>query len=122
MKKFVRIHLAVAAGIAVYGLLLAAGMQCPFRAVLRIPCPTCGMTRSAAALLQGNWQAFWQNNPGVVLALPAVFLALHWNSRLFARWNLSAKRLVLLAGCLAVSVVYLLCLIDFFNAQFSASF
>jgi len=32
------------------------GLTCPIRELTGCPCPTCGMTRSFAALTQGHWQ------------------------------------------------------------------
>ncbi|MGF1601975.1 MAG: DUF2752 domain-containing protein [Thermosynechococcaceae cyanobacterium] len=31
-------------------------LTCPIRHLTGIPCPTCGMTRSFAAIAQGNWE------------------------------------------------------------------
>lgn len=34
-----------------------SGIHCPIRAIMGIPCPTCGFTRAALALLQGGYRA-----------------------------------------------------------------
>ena len=59
-------HLDVAAGQPV--------LICRFRAWTGLPCPTCGSTRAALELLQGNFRGAFQQNPLVttayLLALP----------------------------------------------------
>ena len=46
---------------------------CGFQHVTGLPCPLCGGTRACAALVDGNFLAAWQLNPGlmVLLALAA---------------------------------------------------
>ncbi len=82
---------------------------CGFRHVTGLPCPLCGGTRACAALVDGNFIAAWQLNPGlmVLLALAAVhsvqlgFEA--WTGRRVQRWRIGgdawrAGIVVLLAG------------------------
>ena len=46
---------------------LARGPRlCIFSLILRRPCPACGMTRAAAALLRGNLRAAVRLNPRVI--------------------------------------------------------
>jgi hypothetical protein len=67
---------------------------CGFRHVTGLPCPLCGGTRACAALVDGNFLAAWQLNPGlmVLLALAAVhsvqlgFEA--WTGRRVQRWRI----------------------------------
>jgi hypothetical protein len=63
---------AVAAGfaLAVLGLVVAATIPtaegpviCPFRAVTGLPCPSCGLLRSASAILTGHPGAAFITNP-----------------------------------------------------------
>lgn len=69
---------------------------CGFRHVTGIPCPLCGGTRVCAALAQGDFQAAWQLNAGlvVVLAIAAVHsvqLAAEAGSGLrWRRWRVGA--------------------------------
>ena len=43
--------------------------RCNFHALFGIPCFTCGSTRSAIALLQGNVAAAWSWNPLATIAM-----------------------------------------------------
>jgi hypothetical protein len=57
---------------------LAAGLPqpgCPFRALTGCPCPTCGMTRCVARVLDGEFASAFRLNPlgAAVLAAVAVF-------------------------------------------------
>ena len=47
---------------------------CAFHQLSGLPCPLCGGTHACAALLQGDFLAAWQANPGVLplLAVAAV--------------------------------------------------
>ena len=57
----------------------AVGPGCLFRAATGLPCPLCGGTHACAALVQGEWGAAWQANPGAVGLLVALtLLALQW--------------------------------------------
>ncbi len=52
---------------------------CLVRLVLRIPCPSCGMSRGVAALLHGNGaEAFSANPASLPVAAAAALLCLLW--------------------------------------------
>ena len=58
--------------------LAAAGLtawSCPFKSVLSIPCPACGMTSGAVLLLQGHWESALQAHLFSPLLLAAVAAA-----------------------------------------------
>lgn len=69
---------------------------CGFRHITGLPCPLCGGTRACAALVDGNFLAAWQLNPGlmVLLALAAahsVQLGFEaWSGRRVQRWRIGA--------------------------------
>ena len=46
--------------------------RCNFRALFGMPCFTCGSTRSAIALLQGNVSGAWSWNPLATIAMLAI--------------------------------------------------
>ena len=46
---------------------------CAFRGVTGQPCPLCGGTRACAALVEGNFLAAWQLNPGLMPLLALAF-------------------------------------------------
>jgi hypothetical protein len=55
---------------------------CPVALLLHVPCPGCGLSRAAFALLRGDTHAAFAAHPLVFVALPAaVGLALHATSR-----------------------------------------
>lgn len=63
-------------------------LRCGFLALTGLPCPLCGGTHAAAALVQGEWVAAWMANPGVVgLLLVLALLALQWSVEGVAGWR-----------------------------------
>src|SRR5450631_4181107 len=63
--------LPLAMGVAPVLMSLGELPLCAFRQLSGQPCPLCGGTHACAALMQGDFLAAWQANPGV-LALLAV--------------------------------------------------
>src|SRR5690606_34236128 len=68
------------AAIVLAGLFLLGSpvaLPCPARALLGVPCPTCGMTRATRLLARGELAAALAKHPlvGVVVPLLAVFVA-----------------------------------------------
>ena len=47
--------------------------MCAFRQLTGRPCPLCGGTHACAALVEGDFLAAWQANPGI---LPLIAIAL----------------------------------------------
>lgn len=65
-----------AVGLLLFYVLGWGGWQCPFLAATGKPCPGCGFTRGAVALLQGDLRSAWQHHPFVLLALPLFIVLL----------------------------------------------
>lgn len=57
--------LAAGACLFLFTLLFKTG--CPFRLITGLPCPGCGMTRSAVCLLMGNFTEALKLNPSIFL-------------------------------------------------------
>jgi hypothetical protein len=71
--------LRVAAVSLVLGLAVFGGVPlCPSAAVLRTPCPGCGLTRATLAMLQGRWDAMLALNPAAPLVVPLVSGVVAW--------------------------------------------
>lgn len=58
---------------------------CPVRAVLRIPCPGCGMTRALGEVMHGHFAAAHALHPLVWVVAPLVLIALCIESASFVR-------------------------------------
>lgn len=50
---------------------------CPFRNIVGIPCPTCGVTHALVSLLHLDFNAYMSYNPMAVPLSIAILLALH---------------------------------------------
>jgi hypothetical protein len=61
---------AAAAFLAARGL----GWPCPFRFLVGLDCPGCGMTRGVLLALQGDWGGAWLMNPGAPLLVAGAAL------------------------------------------------
>ena len=68
------VTVATAATGAIWFALRLPVPQCTFRALTDLPCVTCGATRAAMALLQGDLFAAWRSNPLVFVAIAAVLI------------------------------------------------
>ena len=71
---------------------------CAFRGVTGQPCPLCGGTRACAALVEGNFLAAWQMNPGLMPLLALAFahtVQLAYEAltarRVSQRWRIGAQ-------------------------------
>ena len=51
-------------------------LACPLRATTGIPCPLCGMTRACVAVAHADVGAALRYNPGIVLVVAAIVVAL----------------------------------------------
>jgi len=71
--------LLILAGLAAFQILLAAaggrGWPCPIQSAFGLACPGCGLTRSAALLIQGKWQAAASTHAFAPLFLGAFILS-----------------------------------------------
>jgi len=104
--KTLAFHVAVfaaAAGLALAYHFLIGG--CPIRALLGVPCPTCGMSRAALALLRLDFAASLRYHPLLVPFSLSLWFAIHKDL-----FRLSKKaRDGILIGCAAVVfAVYLI--------------
>lgn len=68
------VSVAAAIGGAIWLRLGFPTLRCPFLAVTGYPCLTCGATRSAIAVLHGNFSTAWLWNPLALVALCGVGL------------------------------------------------
>lgn len=63
-------------------------LGCGFLALTGLPCPLCGGTHAATALVQGDAAAAWAANPGVVgLLLVLALLVLQWGVEGAVGWR-----------------------------------
>jgi len=96
------IFAVLAAVAAVYHFILGG---CPIRALLGFPCPTCGVSRSALALLRLDFRASLRYHPLTVPLLLLVWFAFHRNLFNFSK---RVKDCILITGAVLVFAVYLI--------------
>jgi hypothetical protein len=103
VRRILKTHLAMAAGVAAYLLLVRA---CPVQWLFGVPCPGCGMTRAHLALLRLDFADALYYHPLVFVTLPALLYLAHQDA-----WKLPggrrARRILLAALCAAFLGVYL---------------
>ena len=87
-------------------------IPCPVRWLLGVPCPTCGMTRSALALLLLDFRTSFYYHP---LTVPFGIFMLFVIFKDF--FNLSKKtvNIIIISGAVIIFLVYLVRLLVFNN-------
>ena len=88
-------------------------ISCPFSAIFHIPCPTCGMTRSAIALLRGDFRLSLEYNPCTVLVISALAIALF---RDIIPLKKRTMDIILISLSSVVFIVYIVRLVLFLNS------
>ncbi len=91
-------------------IITVSGIGCPIRYVTGIPCPGCGMSRAAFALLRLDFAEAFVAHPMVFVIFPYLFYAIHFNTRIFCWVRPIWRNVILIPGlvlCLAVYVVRL---------------
>ena len=102
IKKFLGIHIAALAAIAVY---LVLPIKCPIKYFLGFECPTCGMTRAMFALAGGDFPAYLDFNPAALPFALVVLFAVH--SRLLP-FDRRIKNAIIISGTVCVVIIYIL--------------
>lgn len=74
VKRFLFIHLTVAAAVVIYVLL---PIKCPVKYFFHFNCPTCGMTRAMLSLFKGDIASYISYNPMALPFLLALLLGFH---------------------------------------------
>lgn len=109
-RKAVQKSIILAAILIVVAALNLSGIGCPFYRIFGFPCPGCGMTRAALALLQLNLAAAWQFHP-MVFALPYLLVLFLRDGRVFRNRALNIAVFCLVALGFAAQYFYkLFCL------------
>ncbi|MFH1502434.1 MAG: DUF2752 domain-containing protein [Candidatus Eisenbacteria bacterium] len=78
---------------AVLGRQHAGPVTCPFRVVTGLPCPTCGLTRTAGHLLRGELAAAFGTNPldAATMLFAAPLMVGMWAANRLGRWALRVE-------------------------------
>ena len=92
LKKHILFFVLIIGLVSLYYLL---GITCPFIFLFKIPCPTCGMTRSAISLLKLDFQGYIYCNAFTVPVVLASLIIIHSNV-LKAPWKKPALTLSLI--------------------------
>ena len=82
--------------------------DCPIRAVLGIPCPACGMTRSLTAFVSLDFAASFNYHPLTLPCCAVIWFAFHRN--LF-KISENKKNAVIIIFAVIIFIVYLIRLI-----------
>lgn len=105
LKKVLLIHAAAILGVAFYyALMYLFNITCPIAAIVRHPCPTCGMSRAILALFTDGITAYVNYNALAVPCLLAVWLLIH--SKIFKH-----KKIPTAIGIIVfiINMIYYIC-------------
>lgn len=103
--KILVIHTAALFAVALYyTILFLCNITCPIAAIIRHPCPTCGMSRAVFALFTEGITAYVYYNALAVPCLLAVWLLIH--SKIFKH-----KKIPIAIGILVfiINMIYYIC-------------
>lgn len=104
-KKGLRFHVfAIGTLLLLVLLYRVLSITCPIRALFSVPCPTCGMTRSAIAFLRGDIALSLYYNPVTVPFGLLLLFAIHKD---LLMKNKRAGDIIVIVGVCIVFAVYL---------------
>lgn len=107
---FLKIFATLCFAAAVF-IMYAASIRCPFLALLRFPCPGCGMTRAFVSLLRGDPARAFSYNPRFIL-VPIMYVYFILDGHIFGKRADTA----VIALCTAyLAVTYAIDLFAFFR-------
>lgn len=102
LKRFLFIHLPVAAAVIIYILL---PIKCPFKYFFHFNCPTCGMTRAMLSLFKGDIASYISYNPMALPFLSALLLGFH--IRVLPIKKRVSEAVIITVGVLTLAVNFL---------------
>ena len=108
LKRFLFIHLPVAAAVIIYALL---PIKCPFKYFFHFNCPTCGMTRAMFSLFKGDIASYISYNPMALPFLSALLLGFH--IRVLQIKKRVSETVIITAGVLTLAVYFLKYILHF---------
>ncbi len=82
-------------------------IPCPFRSLTGIPCPTCGLTRSFAALTRLDFSESFYYHPLTILILALLYLVLYLDTSTLSKKELKISNQALYIGGAIIFAVYL---------------
>ncbi len=107
LKKFLLLNVSVILTVVLYVFVLSfLHIGCPIKALIRVDCPTCGVTRALFSLLKGDFCASIRWHP-MAVPLLSVFI-LQINRTFFCKKALLAVDIATVTVALANFTIYLL--------------
>lgn len=86
---------------------------CPMTMILGIPCPGCGMTRAAFALLRLDFQAAWNYHP-FIYPIVLLFLIFCWERYILRKEDMKTVKKLVVVIAVAMCAFYIYRMIRFF--------
>ena len=106
--RIIKKHLFIFVVIGTYFVLgTIFDITCPIKYIIKLPCPTCGMTRALISLIKLDFKGYVEYNFMAFFMITAVMLLIHRNIFKKKRWIKWYSMLVLLVNLL----VYFICIV-----------
>lgn len=102
MKKVILIRLSVTA--AVCAAIMLLNPPCIFKKIFSVPCPGCGMTRAAHALLHFDFKAAATQN-AIIFLSPVVVWAIVTDGHMFR--NEKVNKMILISVMICAIIIYI---------------
>lgn len=106
--RIIKSHLFIFAVIGIYFVLSTIfGITCPIKYIVKVPCPTCGMTRAMISLIRLDFKGYVEYNFMAFFMIIAVILLIHRKVFKKTKWIDWYSMLVLATNML----IYFICIV-----------